>query len=261
MVDFLQLLRNENMKIYRLPRLFIFLGIIFVLVLGISITTYYVADKGSLDMWEMSDISSLVLTMLVTIFSVIVAAGTVAEEFSTGTIKLLLIRPWSRSKILLSKYIACLLFSLLLTLFLLASILLVNGILFGGWNVVKHLGDETTIPGFEYILKFYGLYFLSSIITVTISFMLSTIFRSNALAIGIALFMELIMNNVLMLLQLIEKKWVDYLIFSHLSLIQYVSGSSINGYTLGFSLAVLGVYYVIFIAVTWLIFTKRDVAT
>ncbi|MFD2875395.1 ABC transporter permease [Paenibacillus rhizoplanae] len=43
------------------------------------------------------------------------AADSVAGEFTWGTIKLLLIRPWSRSKILLSKYISLVIFSLVST--------------------------------------------------------------------------------------------------------------------------------------------------
>lgn len=53
-----------------------------------------------------------------TIFTALVAADSVAGEFTWGTIKLLLIRPWSRSKILLSKYISMVLFSLFSTLLL-----------------------------------------------------------------------------------------------------------------------------------------------
>ena len=43
--------------------------------------------------------------MFILIFSVIVAGTIVSNEFQKGTIKLLLTRPYSRNKILLSKYI------------------------------------------------------------------------------------------------------------------------------------------------------------
>ena len=59
---------------------------------------------------------------IIAVFVIIVAAGMVSSEFSWGTIKLLLIRPISRSKILLSKYLTLLLFAgLLLTLLYLVS--------------------------------------------------------------------------------------------------------------------------------------------
>ncbi|WP_441895000.1 ABC transporter permease [Paenibacillus sp. YAF4_2] len=61
----------------------------------------------------------------------IIAGDIIAAEFSTGTIKLLLIRPSSRIKILLSKYLAMLLFSMVLLLILFVISFLINGILFG----------------------------------------------------------------------------------------------------------------------------------
>ncbi len=46
------------------------------------------------------------ITSIITMFTIIIGAGIVANEFSWGTIKLLLIRPVSRGKVLLSKYIS-----------------------------------------------------------------------------------------------------------------------------------------------------------
>ena len=54
-------------------------------------------------------LDSKYLMIMVSIFTIIVAGGIVAGEFSTGTIKLLLIRPINRTKILVSKYLATLL--------------------------------------------------------------------------------------------------------------------------------------------------------
>src|SRR5690625_7731056 len=59
------------------------------------------------------------LLSIVSLLTIIVAAGIVANEFRWGTIKLLLIRPISRTKILASKYIAVLLFAFFTLLFVL----------------------------------------------------------------------------------------------------------------------------------------------
>jgi ABC-2 type transport system permease protein len=69
------------------------------------------------------------LITMVTIFTVIVAAESVAGEFSGGTIKMLLIRPASRSKILLSKYISIFTFAVLLLAVLFGSAFLVSVLL------------------------------------------------------------------------------------------------------------------------------------
>ena len=47
-------------------------------------------------------------SLFIIILIIIVAGTIVSEEFNKGTIKLLLVRPYSRVKILLSKYITCL---------------------------------------------------------------------------------------------------------------------------------------------------------
>lgn len=272
MVDFLNLVRNENMKMFRAPRLYVMLGIVIGLIFVVS-GIWFGYDYGSLtsDMREVTLVESSALFWVVTIFAVIAASGTVAEEFSSGTIKLLLIRPWSRSKILLSKYMASLLFALFMTLVFMLAALLINWILFdlignaqsggdfGGGSAI--IGGEDPSPGL--IARYYILTFLNTVMTVTISFMLSTIFRSNVLAIAMALFIEIVLNNLLQLLQLFDKKWIDYLIFVHLNLTKYAGGnvSDMDGMTLGFSLSVLAVYYVLFIVLTWYIFNKRDVAS
>ncbi len=264
MGNFMQLVKNENMKIYRRVRTWVMLGIAVGLVLLISILWLSFGGRDT-SMWDVAYTEASVMSLLMTIFVVVVAASGVAEEFSTGTIKLLLIRPWSRSKILLSKYISILLFALLLAVTLLASTLLFNWIIFG------INADPALKPGFlsvgdsspfVFLLKFYGLELISLVVTVTLAFMLSTIFRSSGLAIGLSLFLLLGVSSFVGLLSLLKYEWVDYLLFIHLNLTQYLNDSPMrDGMTLGFSLAVLAVYYIVFVALTWYVFNKRDVAS
>jgi ABC-2 type transport system permease protein len=207
----------------------------------------------------------MILFVLLTIFSVVIAAASVAEEFTSGTIKLLLIRPWSRSKILLSKYISILLFALLQAAALLASTLLINWLCFGVNSSLDETQQAILFPGesgpFVYMLQYYGMELLSLVVTVTLAFMISTIFRSGGLAIGLSLFLLLGVNNFVLLLGYLEYEWIDYLLFMHLDLTKYIGATTLeDGSNLWFSLGILGAYYVIFIALTWYVFNKRDVA-
>lgn len=62
------------------------------------------------------------LVEMVMIFAIVIAADKVAGEYTTGTMKLLLIRPHSRTKILFLKYIAVSLFAaVMLTLLVFAG--------------------------------------------------------------------------------------------------------------------------------------------
>ncbi|MFD2115419.1 ABC transporter permease [Paenibacillus yanchengensis] len=268
LTNFWNLLKNENMKIYRRPRTYIMLAIIAGLVLLISLL-WFSFDKQSTSMWEVAQLEMTIVNVLVAIFAVVIAASIVSEEFSTGTIKLLLIRPWSRSKILLSKYIAAILFLILATAVLITSSLLINWLLFSVFspNTVPLIDPEFSAiindgSSSAYLFKSYGLNLITTIVTVTMSFMISTIFRSNILAISISLFMLLIVNNMMMLLTLINKPWVDYLLFIHLDLVSYLHNSPIReGLTLSFSLTVLACYWLLFMILTWVFFKKRDVAS
>ena len=70
------------------------------------------------DAWQFVMENELLLSV-VSLLTIIIAAGIVAHEFRWGTIKLLLIRPITRTKILLSKYTAVLLFAFFTLLFVL----------------------------------------------------------------------------------------------------------------------------------------------
>lgn len=262
MADFMKLVQNENMKTFLRARTVAMVIILAAAVTAVSVL--WLAFGGrDVSMWDVVYVESSLLYFLVTIFTVVAGAGTVAEEFSSGTIKLLLIRPWSRSKILLSKYISTVAFALFMAALLFAVTLAVNWLCFGLLNdpsIQTSITEGGESP-FAYMLRFYGLSFISSIVTVTLAFMLSAVFRSAVLAIALALFLMLIVNNVMLLLSSLPYKWIDYVLFVHLNLTRYLDDlPAAGGMTLGFSLTVLGVYYVLFMAIAWIVFSRRDVA-
>ena len=69
--------------------------------------------------------------LFVIIVILMVSSILIGEEFSRGTIKLLLVKPYSRIKILLAKYITCLLVVFLTISFLVMLQLVIGSILFG----------------------------------------------------------------------------------------------------------------------------------
>ena len=76
----------------------------------IKLNEYYLEQNinpNELSLWNYVDTSSY-LIILATILTVIIAADMIAAEFTWGTIKLLLVGPASRTKIMISKYIATL---------------------------------------------------------------------------------------------------------------------------------------------------------
>lgn len=205
------------------------------------------------------------LLSLVSLLTIIVAAGIVANEFRWGTIKLLLIRPISRSKILLSKYISVLIFAFVTSIFLYVFSFMIGAIFFGIEGANPHILLSTE-PGFEYvsiigdILSTYGYKVINLVMMATFAFMISTVFRNSSLAIGLAIFLMMAGTQIVFIFA--ERSWAKYILFANTDLTQYKAGNTpmLEGMTLGFSVSVLVVYYAIFIVLSWIVFTKRDVA-
>ncbi|WP_110926783.1 ABC transporter permease [Bacillus massiliglaciei] len=219
--------------------------------------------------WHFMNGTVVGLVVLVTLFSVIVSSASVSSEFADGTIKQLLIRPHQRWAILLSKYISNLIYSAILLLVILAAGYLVGTLLFGNGDFHAKLfefglegGEKVAEVGPQFLLKV--LYYLPSLlVTITISFMLSTLFKSQALAVGIGIFVLFLSSSLGGVIVLLAEKfsWAKFLIFPHMDLTIYALQDKIlDGVTLPVSLAILAVYYVIFMVLTFTFFQKRDIS-
>lgn len=201
------------------------------------------------------------LIVFVTLFSVVVAASIVSSEFSTGTIKMLLTRPVSRAKILTSKLLTTFVFGFFMIAVAGIVSAIVGYVLFGQSSgvqleVVNGAIKEVNVWGdlFEKAYLSLGNFSMS----IIFAFLIGSVFRSSALAIGLTMFLSFMGSVVVMLL---SKYWfAKYIWLAHTDLTQYQTGHSfIEGTTLPFSLAVLAVYAIIFLCISYWSFTKRDV--
>lgn len=218
--------------------------------------------------WHFMNEVVIGVSSLVTLFVVVVGSANVAAEFSDGTIKQLLIRPHRRWSILLSKYIAVIIYALLLVATLVVSGYFIGLLLFGSGDFNMKIfevtldGRKEAIVGTQFFLKM--LYYLPSLLVImTIAFMLSTLFKSQALAVGIGIFV-LFFSSTLggIILMLADKYvWAKFLIFPHLDLTVYALQDNIlEDITLPVSLSILGLYYAIFMIITFFFFQKRDIS-
>lgn len=309
----LNLIRNENMKIYSRVRTWVLLGILVFLTVGLpflvatintenadwrkQVTADVEMGRAQLDstietvqknaeqlvkigeyrlehnippsrgsLWGNMLSVAPPLVMFVGVFTVIVASDIVAGEFANGTIKLLLIRPANRTKILLAKYGATLLFSLTLFAVQFAVSYLVNGLLSGfAGNSIPHLylGGDGLVHERSmlfHILGTQGLECISLIMVVTLAFMISSAFRSGALALAMSLIFYL--AGSLPSLLLAKYEWMKFYLFNNTDLTVYMNGTPpYESMTVGFSIGVLVAYFILFHLVAWLLFVKRDVAS
>ncbi|WP_409295293.1 ABC transporter permease [Peribacillus sp. SCS-26] len=208
-------------------------------------------------------------TSLVTLLAVIVCSASVSSEFADGTIKQLLIRPHQRWAILLSKYISLLIYAVILIAVLIGAGYLTGTALFGNGDFSTKFfemglngGVKETVVGPQFFLKI--LYYIPSLLIITaIAFMLSTLFKSQALAVGIGIFVLFVSSSLGGLIVVLADKyeWAKFLIFPHLDLTVYALQDKILGdITLPISLVILAVYYLIFMTLTFFFFQRRDIS-
>lgn len=261
--EFIALIHNENIKIYSRVRTWIMLFMLAVMSVLLPVLVYFTSEGESgagVGLWDNFQMAVSVAFFLNTIFTVVVASDSVAGEFTWGTIKLLLIRPWSRSKILLSKYISVVLFSLLSTAVLIAFGL--GASLIFSSSSGDSISNITAWSPAEYSFLDILCRYIELFLTVALAFMVSSVFRASGLAIGLSLFIMFAKNIFIAIFNPDRFEWANYLIFTHMDLRGYLlSDTGPGGVTLGFSIAVLAVYYVLFMGISWVVFRKRDVAS
>lgn len=233
----------------------------------IAIGEYRIANNLSpnydYDMWSFVTDASLAID-LVGLFVIIIAAGIVASEFNWGTIKLLLVRPISRTKILASKYITVVFFGIFMLglLFLFAALL--GGLLFGTGENYPHLSYEngkvieTSMP--VYLLTSFLLNSIDLLMLSTMAFMISAAFRNSSLAIGLSIFLLFVGGQATALLA-IKYSFAKYSLFANTNLLMYKEGVPlVDGMTMGFSITMLIIYFLLFQFIAFYVFKRRDVA-
>ncbi|MEH7418541.1 ABC transporter permease [Neobacillus drentensis] len=223
-----------------------------------------IPPKEKYSVWSFVKDSSQ-LIMLAGVFIIIIAAGIVASEFNWGTIKLLLIRPINRTKILFSKYVTVLLFALLMLAIMFIFSSMLGAILFGmPEKAVPYLnyynGRVTEQNMVVHLLVYYGLSSIDMIMLVTMAFMISAVFRNSSLAIGLSLFLLFTGGQFTALLAM-KFDWAKYVLFANTDLIQYFEGTPlVEGMTIPFSIIMLVIYFALFQFLAFYVFQKRDVA-
>lgn len=195
---------------------------------------------------------------------IVIAGGSVANEFSSGTIKFLLINPVKRSKIIISKFLSL----MLLCGAMILGIFMVNGLFdlilfrdaFGVPMLTVEQGTVTEGSALLYALKQYALNGITMIAMTTLAFMISSLMRSSAVAIGIGVASLLGGTMISSILVQYGCDWGRYLIFSNLNLSQIAEGYGMYpNQSLLFALGVLAVHMIIFLFTAFDGFTRREV--
>ncbi len=234
-------------------------------------------DSGKPDMSFVEDgarvktQSTLSATMFIAVFGILVGGWAVASEFQSGTIRLLMIRPRTREKVFISRFIAGLVLTFLLFLSVFVFNTLLNGFIYGFGDYA--FPNYTGSGEINFFVMLIGQFFATStalIFFYVLSFFASSIFKNMAVAIilptlclvGGAIFMAFLTQ--LPLVQFLSFTPIPYISMENFFLESsgYVIDNLITkGMMLSVSLgaAVMLVYSAILFVISMITFKKLDI--
>lgn len=252
MMSYLHLLKNEHMKLFKRPRIWVLIGLMVVMNIVFSLFFKFLFKGTDFTFWDYIQVSSYLL-IVIQLMCIIVSGDIVSSEFEKGTIKFLFTRPVKRAKILLAKYLTVLYISgLFVLLQLLMSCIL--GLIFYSGTLFDL--DQKVLVG----LGGYLFQFIEMIVMCSIAFCLSALTRSSVFSIAVPIFLLFTSSAVITLLDHYHYQAGKYLLFANTNLMPYFFGEPLfEGMSLPFSICNIFIHLVILFYFTLLSFTKRDV--
>lgn len=206
----------------------------------------------------------------VAMFAILVGGWLMASEFQQGTIRLLMIRPKTRTKILMSKFIGA--FIITIAIYILGTLfnLITNGAFFGFSDFAY---PNFTISGeidfFSYYLPKSLACTVPIIFAYALAFLLSVLIRNAAVAIIIpmAFFIGSYILSSIFIYGNKAMHWIAYTPIPYLELSSYFSEYSNIAYALrrgiplsfGYGIGLLLVLSAIFAVLSIVTFKRRDI--
>ena len=206
--------------------------------------------------------------LFIIVIVVMIAGTIVSEEFNKGTIKLLLVKPYSRNKILLSKFITVLIITVFAIVVILGMEVIVGGLIFGFdslsvpvvvYNFNTNMLQEINV--FAYLGTQIIMILPSIILLATLSFALSTIFTNSPVAIALPLLGYMGVAVINQLAMQYNIGFLRYFVTLNWDFTQYLYGGMplMEGLTPEFSVVICLLYFLIMIIPTFVIFKKKNI--
>lgn len=221
-----------------------------------------------------------IVGVLIIVFTAIIGAEMVTKEESSGTIKLLLMRPYSRGKIMLSKILATLFMGDFLILIGVIVSLITGAALYGisisPMLLIFNASAVALLPNWVVLLIYILCLMIKIWFYVMLTIMISTLFKS--LVASICVSGGICIANIIATFLLGDSILLKYDLFANLDLFKYLGGGFITegtlpgrnignlfayhlfeGTTILVPAIILVVSIVIFNIVTFFTFKNRDI--
>ena len=235
-----------------------------------NLNKYYIDNNLSLDSNNREIFLNLFsqYELFILIIGIVIAGSIVSEEFNRGTIKLLLVKPYKRVKILLAKFIAVMIVLVMSIVFIAICQVIIGTLVFGFEGltipaIVYNFNTNTveTINIFAYVALIGICKLPIYVLLTTLAFACSTLFTNTALAVSIP-FLGYIAAPLLNQLAIAYKiKAITYFVTPNWDLSTYLFGGTpmFEGLTMPFSIAICAIYLAIMLILSCVVFKKRDI--
>ena len=207
-------------------------------------------------------------SIFIIIFIIMIAGGIVSSEFEKGTVKMLLVKPYKRGKILLAKYIVSLLMILFIFVITVVFQVIVGGVVFGFDSlsipaVVYNFDTNSVVTYnmFEYVLIIAVNKLPIYVLLTTLAFALSSIFANTVIAVVLPILGNVASAVINQLASMYSIRQLAVFPTLNWDFTQFLFGrlSAYEFTSLGFAVCVCVVYWVIMVSVAWIAFRKREI--
>jgi ABC-2 type transport system permease protein len=289
-----ELLKIELLKIFRRPRTYISFAAIAAMVLIVQVAlkfdgkSYMEFLMGSLkDSIEIPYqivlngylVCFIILNLLlihVPLLVALVAGDAIAGEANMGTLRLLLTRPVSRTEFMLMKFMACMIFTILLLIWMAVLALAVSIALFGTNDMIITRNDVVEqIQRHDILWRYIAAFAYAAVSLITVAalaFFLS-VFGENSIGPIVSTMSIVIVFTILseMQIPIYDDTVKPYLFTSHMLAWkgffysksngegETITGSIENLPAIFRSLCILLVYIVLFVSSAIIVFRKKDI--
>lgn len=183
-----QLINIELFKIFTKPRTYIGFGAIFVIIVAIEIgikikgdemlgmimetlSDKFIFEGKLINMYSVGYIILNTLWIHVPILVALVTGDLLAGEANSGTYRILLTRPISRVKLIISKFIAGWVYTTLLIIFMILLSVVVGGLLFGQGDLLVMTTKVSIIASDDLVWRFLAAYSYGLLCMTTVAAM------------------------------------------------------------------------------------------
>jgi ABC-2 type transport system permease protein len=230
-----------------------------------NLNTDFLVSGNVLNVWTITTFIMNSLYVHVPFLIALVAGDMVSSEGTSGTIRFLLIRPLSRSKIILSKYLTMLFYTAALIVFLAALCIGIGLAFFGSGDVIRF---QTGIPHIIILPEHIAasrtlLAFIAAILSMSVvgslAFLFSTLVDNSIGPIigsmAVVIIFLIVGNLPFESLEAVR----PYLFTTYMNIWQLFFDDPINWAEVGkYFLALLG-HDVLFFAISYSVFVRKDI--